>query len=223
IRRQAIEQPKCSNTEELVQQAARWRPPPGHLDAAQEARAAACAIFHETSEDGVLLERAEYLAGHIGRKFRYEAGGHGHPFRMGAWVDEDAVLLGRCRYGADDLRLLTARDIRRLAFRHVVEARYEVDGADAVDLECRQGSSDIADAGGAADIRCLDPALPASDHARHQDGQTAVRVDPVSDFGPQHVGEGTTLNVQNAVAALPLRDDRAGGVGEVGAEIGRAP
>src|SRR5690606_32176794 len=72
-------------------------------------------------------------------------------------------------------------------------------------------------------IRRLDPSLSAADHARHDDGQRPVLFEPAPDGIPQNIGEIAVFDGQDAAGLLDLIENNASGIGEIGAEIGRAP
>ena len=69
--------------------------------------------------------------------------------------------------------------------------------APAVGLDLRQLRGDVARAGGTFDVSRLAPAMPAADHARGDDWQRGMRVEPPPDqpLERRWIGPAATLAI----------------------------
>ena len=96
------------------------------------------------------------------------------PFRMRARQHDEA----RPGIGdAEDFRFLAPHHIRQSGVVDVSEPRSERDPS-AVGLDLGKMRSDVARPGGTFDVSRLAPSMPAADHARGDDRERRMRVEP---------------------------------------------
>ena len=81
---------------------------------------------------------------------------------------------------SEDFRLLAPHHIRQPGVIDIRKARSERD-APAVGLDLDKKRSDVARPGGTFDVSRLAPAMPTADHARGDDRQRRMGVEPPPD------------------------------------------
>src|ERR1700722_15312457 len=96
---------------------------------------------------------------------------------MRAWQHDEASA--RIGY-AEDFRFLPTHNIRLPGFIRVGQAGCKMN-TPAIGLDLRQMRGDVARAGRTFDVSCLAPTVPAADHARRDDRQRQMGLEPTTD------------------------------------------
>ena len=81
---------------------------------------------------------------------------------------------------SENLDLLAAHNVGKSSIVHATQARGDVDNA-AADLDGREIGADFRRARRTLDVRRLDPAIPAPDHARSDNRQFGMGRHPAAD------------------------------------------
>ena len=128
----------------------------------------------ESAEDGVIAQGGEQFPGDEGLERDDALALDPRPFRMRSRQHDEA----RAGIGdSEDFRLLAPHHIRQSGVVDIRQSRSERD-APAVGLDLGKMRSDVARPGGTFDVRRLAPAMPAADHARGDDRERRMRVEP---------------------------------------------
>ena len=173
----------------------------------------------EGAGDRMIPQRREQFAGDEGPERDDAVAVDLRPFRMRAGQHDQA---GAGIGDAEDFRLLAPHHIRLTGLIDIGQARRQHD-APAVGLDLRQMRRDVGRTGGAFDVSRLAPAMPAADHARSDDRQRRMGLEPATDQPLERRWIGSRRDAPDPVARGDLVEDLAIRRHEIGAKARRSP
>jgi hypothetical protein len=171
--------------------------------------------LQQTGKDAVLLEQAEYLAGHDRAESLDLTVAQEHPLVVRARVAAKALWMHQARRDpAEQLDLLAAH--------HVGATLADVGNAGNDRLALAgpdQSAHKLVDPRRAGHVRRFHPTAVRPDHSRHQQRQVAK---PRADFRDRR-RKASGLDGQHTLAVLEFIRASTGGVDPIAAAVGRSP
>ncbi len=173
----------------------------------------------EGAGDRVVPQRRKQFAGDEGLEGDDAIAVDLRPFRMRAWQhDQSGAGIG----DAEDFRFLAPHYIRLRGFIDIGQAGRQMN-APAGRLDLRELRGDLAGACRAFDVSCLAPTMPASDHARGDNRQRRMGLEPSPDQSRERRWIRARRDAPDPIDGVDLVENVAIGRHEIGAEARRSP
>ena len=213
-------QPRGARREQRVQQLGMVLQPEAHA-VVERRRGERAAELHQPPEDAVLREQCVQLAGHPGLEaVDAIVGAEPGPFAVRAGQHAAGA---RRQIGAPQLGLFAAHHIDLSVAADTAQTRHDVQAVAVAELDRGQLPCRLRRAGRALEVRRLDPALAAADHAAGDAGAAAMRRQPVAAQPEQGLGEAPFGHGHHAGGGVARVEHAAVGAKQAGAQVRSAP